>query len=320
MPATFGAIGIGDSGTGTQTPQIPAGVVTGSLSAMFQGISNNATRSAGGVTGGNGAWFNEVASANSNGTMYVDGKICTSDDPAPPNTYSVTGNAVQSGTMFACRFEGFDLSDPFGASNLNATTSATTAAVSLSSGNAPAGCCLVWVFKCQATTVSVTTPPTGFTSRIPGANNMHIATYDNWPGGATGSLTATMSGSSVHRTLLIAILPQPAATGTFTGSYDFAGGTFSGAAGPSQGTLSGGYDFAGSGFTGGAGPSQGNISGGYDFEGFSFVGVAGAPSSYGNFNGGYDYTATFTGVTPSDDDLIVVAGTEGGRRRFGGRK
>jgi hypothetical protein len=230
----------------------------------------------------------------------VDGKICTSDDAAPPATYSVPGNAIQSGVMFAVRFEGYNQADVFGASNLNQTTSATSAAVSLTGGSAPAeGACLVWVFKCQGATPTVTTPPSGFTLRTgAGANTMHIATLDNWGGGDTGSLTATMSGSTVHRTLLIAVNPAPPEEGTFTGGYDFTGASFAGISGPGEGTLTGGYDFTGT----------------------SFVGVAGEPSAYGAFTGEYDFTGSGFVGADDEDDLIDVYGTAGGRKRFGGRK
>lgn len=320
MPATFGAVGVGDSGTGTQTPQIPAGVVTGSLSAVFQGISNNGTRT-GNTSGGNGTWFNELTSANANGTMYVDYKVCTSNDPAPPNTYSVPGNAIQAGAMYAVRFEGYNQADVFGASNLNAATSGTSAAVSLTGGNAPAeGACLVWVFKCQGATPTVTTPPSGFTLRTgAGANTFHIATLDNWGGGDTGSLTATMSGSTVHRTLLIAVNPAPPEEGTFTGGYAFGGATFAGISGPGEGTFTGGYAFAGSPFSGEK-VAVGQFTGGYDFTGFSFVGVAGTPSAYGAFTGEYDFTGSGFVGADDEDDLIDVYGTPGGRQRFGGRK
>lgn len=218
MAATFGSIATGSSGTGVRTPQIPANVQTGDLSMVWEGISNNAARAAGDVTGGNGTWFNELTSLHGNGSIYVDGKICTSDDAQPPNTYSVQGATIQNTIAIALRFDGIDTADPFGASNLNATASATSAAVSLTGGSAPlAGSALVWAFKCQSTTVSCTTPPSGFTLRTgAGVQSFHIATLNNWAGGDTSSLTATMSGSSTHRTMLIAINPMPAFSGPAT--------------------------------------------------------------------------------------------------------
>jgi hypothetical protein len=121
--------------------------------------------------------------------------------------------------------------------------------------------------------------------------------------GATGTRTWTKSGGADKGVaVMLAIAPAPAKSGTFTGAYDFTS----------------------SGFTGDAPvvpPEEGTFTGGFDFTGTSFVGVAGEPSSYGAFTGEFDFSSTgFTGVAPSDDELILVEGTEGGRRRFGGRK
>jgi hypothetical protein len=298
MAATFGALGVGAAGTGTRTPQIPANVDAGDLYLILQAISNGATRT-GGVTGGNGTWGNELTSTGiGNGSLYCDVKVCTADEDEPPATYSVTGNAIQSQSVICLRIDGPDPADPvFGTPA--AGSGATTAAAAVSLNSVPAGACLVWFYRCQGGSASMTTPPSGFTVRSPGgASTFHIATLDNFVGGNTGSLSATMSAGVAHRTMLVAVNPIVPKSGTFTG----------------------GYDFTGSGFAGAAGEGQGSLSGGYDFSGSNFVGVAGEPSAYGFFVGEYDFTGSNFVGADDEDNLIDVYGTEGGRRRFGGRK
>lgn len=117
--------------------------------------------------------------------------------------------------------------------------------------------------------------------------------------GSTGTRTWTpSSGTATSVGYMVAIAPIPPNTGTFSGAYDFAGSGFTGQAGPGQGTFAGGYDFAGSGWTGEA------------------PGVAS-----GTFTGSYDFSSTgFAGEGGDADFLIDIQATEGGRRRWGGRK
>lgn len=97
---------------------------------------------------------------------------------------------------------------------------------------------------------------------------------------------------------MMAFAPIPPGAGTFTGAYDFTGSGFTGEEGPAEGTFTGGYDFTGSGFTGSAPDvANGTFTGTYDFAGSGFTGAGGDP-----------------------DNLVDVYPTEGGRRRFGGRK
>ena len=203
MAATYGGFGASSAGVGTRSPGVPAGVVAGSLSLMLECISTSTTRSAA-VTGGNGAWVNELFNQNALGTLYCDQKVATAPDAGP--TYSVGGNAIQSATAICLRIDGALASDPiFGTPATGAGTTATAAATSINS--VPAGACLIWFFRCTAATPSVTTPPSGFTMISAGASAFHVAKLDNFVGGNTGSLTATMSGATNHRTMLVAVNP-----------------------------------------------------------------------------------------------------------------
>lgn len=86
-------------------------------------------------------------------------------------------------------------------------------------------------------------------------------------GGGRSTLGTSVSGGAGTRGVVV-LTYVAAATGTFTGVYDFSGSGFMGQAGPSQGQFAGSYDFSGS-FTGVAPPptpSGGNrwTSGGRD--------------------------------------------------------
>jgi hypothetical protein len=208
MAVTYGDIGTGSSGTGTRTPGIPANTGADDVVVVFEGITNNVTRGAGTLTSGgsNGTWA-ELLEDVGNATLIVDWKALTGADTG---SYSTPGHATQNTSAVALRFDGADTASPFFATtSINRTSSATTAAVSLNS--VPAGSCLVWFCRGQGagSTGTVNTPPSGFTVRTAGSSAYHVATLDNFAGGNTGSLTATLSSSCQHGVLLLALVQPP---------------------------------------------------------------------------------------------------------------
>jgi hypothetical protein len=155
----------------------------------------------------------------------------------------------------------------------------------------------------KASAANSWTPPAGPTERFDAVvNNLSSALGDQVVGaGATGSRTWTPTDTGAGAVgYMIAVAPTTANSGSFTGAYDFSSSGFTGDAPdvpPGAGTFTGGYQFSSSGFAGAAGPSQGTFTGGYQFNGSGFTGEGGDP-----------------------DFLVDVYPTEGGRRRWGGRK
>ncbi len=269
-------------------------------------------------------------------------KVAGGSEPA--NYTFVTSDATTASIVVIVRISGATTSTPIEAAAGVAGTGALTLPTVTSGG---AGRLLLQIMV-KAIASNTWTPPGAPTVERHDASVGTSPTYSSASGdetvgsGATGTRVWTPSQLTQFGVgYNVAIVPAPAKTGTFTGSYDFAGSGFAGAAGPGRGSFTGGYQFAGSGFSGAAGPGrglftggyqyagsgfsgaagpgEGVFTGGYDYTGSAFVGVAGEPSAYGFFNGGYDFTGAFTGAD-DEDNLIDVYGTEGGRKRFGGRK
>lgn len=285
----------------------PSGTVDGDL-LLAVGIST-----IGGVSAPAG-WTTDPASLGTTGPLWS--KIASGE----PSTYSFDLGGTALGDVVICRISGQASSWRDDADGVSATGNLVIPSVD--SGGADRLLMQI-VLKRSGVAISFTGPGSQ-TERFDvnaGQSQDRTAGGDEIVGsGATGTRTwVPSSGSLAAIAYQVAIAPAPPTEGTFTGSYGFAGSGFTGQAGPGEGTLSGAYAFTGSGFDGQAGPGEGVFAGGYDFEGSSFVGVAGDPSSFGFFNGMYDYTGTFTGSAVGDD-LFDVPATEGGRRRWGGRK
>lgn len=293
MAATFGSAAFGDlAGSGTTvTVNQPSGTVEKSL------LIARITNALGGVTWSAPAdavpWVGPVATASRSAIFY---KIAGASEPAS-YTFTRTLGAGTNIHGVIERWENSDLVTPLadtqGVDSVS-TANASSPTATASQADSVLACALT---NCATNTSSVTVPAgmsqtyqTNTTATKAGAS-LTVGS------GATGAKQWTNPLATNYMTSVV-INPKPAPeTGTFTGSYDFSGSAFAGAAGPGAG------DFAGA----------------YDFTGSAFVGVAGAPSSFGFFNGGFDFSAvTFTGVAP-----VEPAGgnlTPGGRDRFTARR
>lgn len=322
------------SATATADPVCskPAGTVQGDLLVAVVCCSG------GGSCATPSGWNLHASSISTQKPLFW--KIAGASEPAN-YTFDVSGTLINT-VVVIDRYNGHDPTTPIDAvGKVDPGTGASFVIGTLTS--AGAGRLLAQICAKLANT-SFTAPGTA-TKRwdaVTGAPISVTAGGDEVVGsGATGTRTWTAGAATgTGAGYMLAIAPAPG-LGTFTGAYDFAGSGFTGQAGPGEGSFSGGYAFAGSGFTGqqgpgegqfaGAyafdgsgfqgqtGPGEGQFAGDYAFDGSSFVGVEGDPSSFGFFVGEYDFTGGFTGSAVGDD-LFDITATEGGRRRFGGRK
>lgn len=273
---------------GDPVVNVPAGVVDGDLLIAY-GIC-----AAGGTITATGAWTTHPNSFGGQGPLFY--RVASSEPASYTFTVSGTANSVVS--IVAIR-------NPRAGANpidVAANVAGASGNIALPSVNAVNSNSLLVQLVAKLGSTSFTPPGTAserFDAAVAPANYTVAGGDEIVNAGATGTRTwVPAAGTQGSIGYILAVAPIPPGAGTFTGSYAFNGTGFTGAEGPAEGSFSGGYDFSGAGFTGEApGVASGSFVGSYDFSGSGFTGAGGDP-----------------------DTLVNVYATEGGRKRFGGRK
>lgn len=219
MAITFGSVGTVQAGgtTTTAAPGVPAGTAANSVVFVCLNLASS-LRTITAVPSGFTLCSPTPTTANdgsSNQVQYVYWKRCTGTDSG---TYSFTIDAAPAWrTALAIRYEGLiTTGTPFEAPTSGGSSTATASFPSLSLTTLGANRKLLWI--ANAFNGLAITQPSGFTSRysLPTDNSdaaISIGDKDQAAAGATGTLTASMTGDTAPKNdWLAALIPQPAST------------------------------------------------------------------------------------------------------------